>query len=66
MLWILVDVGIALLALLGLVLVGVRLWRTVRATTTALGAANERLAAAQAALDALPRPTPRSGTASSR
>jgi len=52
-LWILVDVGIALLALTGLVVVGLRLWRTVRTTTKALGAANERLAAAQAQLGAV-------------
>ena len=53
MVWILVDVGIAVLALAGLVLVGLRLWRTVRTTTRALGAANERLASAQAALEAV-------------
>lgn len=56
MLLILVDVAIAVVALAGLVLVGLRLWRTVRATTRALGDANERLAAANAALDAVPRP----------
>ena len=50
--WILLDVGIALLAVVGLVLVGLRLWRTVRTTTKALGEANERLAVAQAQLDA--------------
>jgi hypothetical protein len=55
-LWILVDVAIAVVALAGLVLVGLRLWRTVRTTTRALGSANERLAAASAALDAVPRP----------
>jgi hypothetical protein len=53
---ILVDVAIAVVALAGLVLVGLRLWRTVRTTTRALGDANERLAAANAALDAVPRP----------
>lgn len=56
MLLILVDVAIAVVALAGLVLVGLRLWRTVRTTTRALGDANERLAAANAALDAVPRP----------
>jgi hypothetical protein len=58
-LWILIDLGIALLALAGLVLVGLRLWRTVRTTTTALGEANERLMTAQAALDAVQQQTPR-------
>ena len=57
------DVGIAVLALLGLVLVGLRLWRTVRTTTRVLGDANERLTTAQAALDALPRPAARSTSA---
>jgi len=58
--WILIDAGIALLAVAGLVLVGLRLWRTVRTTTKALGEANEKLAAAQAELDAVQQEAARS------
>lgn len=63
--WILADVAVALAAVFGLVVVAWRLWRTVRATTRALGEANERLATAQAALDAVPRPVPRARPAAS-
>ena len=59
MLLIAVDVAVCLLALLGLVLVSLRLWRTVRGFTSAMGAASERIGTATAALEALPRPTPR-------
>lgn len=59
MLWILVDVAIALLALTGLGIVGLRLWRTVKQTSRALGDANERLATAQNALEAAQRQSAR-------
>ena len=57
MLWVLVDVAIGLMAVLGLALAVLRLWRRAKALTRAVGdageavaAVNERLAAAQAAM----------------
>ena len=57
MLWVFVDIAIGLLAVLGLALAVLRLWRRTKTFTRAVGeasdavaAVNERLAAAQAAM----------------
>ena len=57
MLWVLVDVAIGLLAVLGLAVAILRVWRRAKVLTRAVGEAgdavavvNERLAAAQAAM----------------
>jgi hypothetical protein len=52
-LWIVLDVVIALLAVLGLGLVALRLWRQVRALTRLTGEATARVGEATAALEAV-------------
>ena len=57
MLWVLVDVAIALLALVGLTAVCVRLWRSTKALGSAIGKAGETLGEASAAVPAVRRST---------
>lgn len=53
MLWIGIDLAVALLALVGLSLVVLRLWRQVRAFTRVTGDASTRIGDATAALEAV-------------
>jgi hypothetical protein len=54
-LWVLVDVAIAVLALVGLTAVCLRLWRTTKALGSAIGTAGDTLGEASAAVPAVRR-----------
>jgi len=54
-LWIAVDLAVALLALLGLVLVCLRLWRQTKSLGTTMREASETVAEAQAAVPPIAR-----------
>ncbi len=60
--WLLLDLLLALLALMVLALLGLRLWRQVKALSHAVGAAGQRIAPLTAALSraqaAAPRKSP--------
>jgi len=51
--WILLDLAVALLAVLGLAAVALRLWRQVRAFSKATGDATARINEASAGLEAV-------------
>ena len=55
MIWVAVDIVVALGGLLVLALVAVRLWRQVKAFGAQVGAASDRIAAANAERDRLTR-----------